>query len=73
MVLALFPEQVLYLNPFRQLRDGKELFLNLLGLDCFNLKIIIMLKQYILGIPVLNHFPKINIFRFKWREGNGDI
>ena len=40
LIIALFLDQISYLNPFRQLRERQKTFLSLLGLDYLQLKII---------------------------------
>ena len=58
LVIALFWEQVLYVNYFRQMGEGQGFFLSLLSLDCFQLKLIHLPKRYFWLVnfaPLYNH------------------
>ena len=59
MVIALFLEQILYLNSFRELGEDISFFLSVLGLDCFQHKIISVPKWHIWKQFVLNPYSTL--------------
>ena len=46
MIVASFLEYVLYLHSFRQLGESQNFFLGVLGLDCCQLKILLLPKRH---------------------------
>ena len=63
-----FLVHALYLNSFSQVREGKKLFVSLLGPDCSQLKIIHMPKWNTLGWHLLFLLNRKQKYLEEWTE-----